>query len=517
MTKPLSPPDNATLDPPDWDEAAASAHRMIDFAVAHLRDVRARPAWQPMPTDIRAGFNTGLPDAPQPLETVFDEMRARVFPWAMGNNHPRFWAWYMGAGCFTGALADFLAAIDGSNLGSGDTAAAKIDEQIIDWLRRMLCFPEGASGTLVNGGSMANLIGLTAARNAMAGIDLREHGVADMPVPLRFYASDQVHTCHLKAMNVLGLGARALRRVGTDTDYRMDVGALQAAVAADRAGGLRPACVIATAGTTNTGAIDPLPDTADLCGDEGLWLHVDGCIGALFAIAPENRHLVDGIDRADSLALDLHKGLHAPFDVGCALLRDRQLHRATFDEGAEYLQLASRGIAASEHLHSYSLETTRGFRALKLWMMLKHHGIETFGRILDRNIAQARHLTKLIDAEPELALMAPTASTIVCFRHDPGGMDEAELRDHNTEIMLRLQETGAAVITDTTLRGRHCLRVAICNHRTRNDDLDLFVAEVLRIGQALRADDARRRPRDPGLVRQLSQEDTSASHDRLHQ
>ncbi|MCC5968697.1 MAG: aminotransferase class V-fold PLP-dependent enzyme [Pararhodobacter sp.] len=458
---------------------------MIDFAIAHLRDVRMRPVWQPMPDPIRAGFKTGLPEAPQPLDAVFEEMQARVFPWAMGNNHPRFWGWYMGAGCFTGALADFLAAIDGSNLGSGDTAASKVDEQVTDWLRQILGFPQGASGTLVNGGSMANLIGLTAARNAMAGTDLRKNGVADMPVPLRFYASDQVHACHLKAMNLLGLGSRAIRLAGTDMAYRMDVDALQAAIAADRAKGAKPACVIATAGTTNTGAIDPLPAIADLCRDEGLWLHIDGCVGALFAIAPENRDLVTGIERADSLALDLHKGLHAPFDVGCALLRDARLHRATFDESAEYLQLASRGIAAAEHLHRYSPETTRSFRALKLWMMIKHHGVETFGRILDRNIAQARHLTRLIVAEHELALLAPTASTIVCFRHDPGGMDEAALRAHNTEVMLRLQESGLAVLTDTTIRGQHCLRVAICNHRTRSEDLDLLVGEVLRIGKEI--------------------------------
>ncbi len=484
MTQRVPLPDNVTLDPDDWNAAAALAHRMIDFAVGHLRDVHDRPVWQPMPENIRAGFRTGLPEAPQPLEAIFEEMRTRVLPWAMGNNHPRFWAWYMGAGCFTGALADFLAAIDGSNLGGGDTAASKVDEQVTDWLREMLGFPDGASGTLVNGGSMANIVGLTAARNAMAGIDLREHGLAAMPAPLRIYASDQVHTCHLKAMNLLGLGARSMHRVATDAAYRMDVAALQAAIVADRAQGVKPACVIATAGTTNTGAIDPLPEIADLCRDEGIWLHIDGCIGALIAIAPQNRYLVAGIERADSLALDLHKGLHAPFDVGCALLRDRRLHRTTFDESAEYLQLAERGIAAAEHLHRYSPETTRSFRALKLWMMLKHHGIETFGRIIDRNIDQARYLADKVTATPGLELMAPVQTSIVCFRHDPGDMDEPALRAHNREIMLRLQESGVAVLTDTTISGRHCLRVAICNHRTRNEDLDLLLHEVLRIAAA---------------------------------
>jgi glutamate/tyrosine decarboxylase-like PLP-dependent enzyme len=474
-----------TLDPENWEEMRRLAHQMVDDALDRVRGLRDGPVWQPMPDALRDSFSGPVPLTPTPLDRVYADVTDKLYPHAMGNGHPRFWAWYMGAGCVTGALADFLAAIDGSNLGGGDTGANLVDCQITDWLRQMMGFPDGASGTLVSGGSMANIIGLTAARNAAASVDLHQDSIADMDAPLRFYASDQVHNCHAKAMNLLGLGAKALRLVATDGAFRMDLDTLRSVVAKDRARGVTPACVIATAGTTNTGAIDPIPAIADFCRDEGIWLHVDGCIGALFSIAPENRHLVAGIERADSLALDLHKGLHAPFDVGCALIRDRRLHRTTFAETAEYLQVATRGLAAAEFLHDYSPETTRSFRALKLWMMLRHHGVETFGRILDRTIAQARRLTELITAEPDLELMAPTATTVVCFRHAPGQMDEADLRAHNTEIMLRVQESGIAVISDTTLRGRHCLRVAICNHRTRNEDLALLVREILRTGNEL--------------------------------
>jgi aromatic-L-amino-acid/L-tryptophan decarboxylase len=487
MNQQLPPIAEESLDPADWDAMRNLAHRMVDDAITRLQGLRKGLVWQPMPAALRSGFAGPVPMRPEPLEAVYADVAARLYPHAMGNIHPRFWGWYMGAGCLTGALADFLADIDGSNLGVGDTAAALVDQQVTDWLRQMIGFPEGASGTLVNGGSMANIIGLMVARNAMAGVNLHRESVADLPVPLRFYASDQVHNCHQKAMNLLGLGGKALCRVASDAAFRMDVDALREAIATDRAQGLKPACVIATAGSTTTGAIDDLHAIADLCRDQGLWLHIDGCIGALIAIAPDNRHLIAGIERADSLALDLHKGLHAPFDVGCALVRDRQLHRGTFAENAEYLQVATRGIAAVESLHDYSLETSRGFRALKLWMMLRHHGVEAFGRILDRNIAQARYLNGLIESEPSLALLAPTATTIVCFRHDPGGLDEAGLRSHNTEIKLRLQESGVAVITDTTIRGCHCLRVAICNHRTQGSDLDLLVRDVLSIGRALHA------------------------------
>jgi len=472
-----------TLDPADWAKTRALAHRMVDDAIDHLGGVRDRPLWQAMPASVQATFSEPLPQGPQPLEQVYSEITAHLMPHPMGNIHPRFWMWYMGAGNFTGALGDFLAAIDGSNLGGGNMAASLIDRQVTEWIRDMIGFPEGASGTLVNGGSMANIIGLMAARNAMAGVDLRQEGVDAMPQPLRFYASDQVHSCHYKAMNLLGLGKKSLCKLPSDDAFRMDTVKLKAMIRADREYGSRPACVIATAGTTNTGSIDDLSAIADLCANEGIWLHVDGCIGALMAIAPDHRHLVAGIERADSLALDLHKGLQAPFDVGCALVRDRKQHRQTFAEDAEYLQKMSRGIAAAEFLHDYNLDTTRGFRALKIWMMLKEHGVAKFGRLIDQGIAQAKYLDGLIENEAVLELMAPTVIDIVCFRYNPGGLDEGTLRDLNIEIMLRLQETGVAAVSDTTIHGRHCLRAAICNHRTRHADLDLLVTEVLRTGE----------------------------------
>jgi glutamate/tyrosine decarboxylase-like PLP-dependent enzyme len=473
---------DATLDPGDWTEFRAVAHAAIDDATDRIRALRDGPVWRPMPDDVRAFFADPLPVAPQPLGEVYAQVANHVIPYAMGNVHPRFWAWYMGSGDLTGALADFLAGVDGSNLGGGDTAANLVDQQVTRWIREMMGFPGEASGALVSGGSMANIIGLTAARNAMAGNDIRQDGVTHMERPLAFYASGQVHSCHHKAMNLLGLGARALRHVSTDESYRMDLGALRDAIEADRRSGTTPACVIATAGSTNTGSVDDLDAIADLCRREGIWMHVDGCIGALIAIAPENAHLVAGMERADSLALDLHKWLHVPFDVGCVLIRDRELHRETFAENAEYLQRATRGLAAGEFLHDYTLETTRSFRALKVWMMLKQHGVATFGRLIDQNIAQARYLTELLEAAPSLELMAPTATSVVCFRFNPGGLTEDGLRALNTELLLRLQESGLAAPSETTLRDRYCLRVAFCNHRTRRSDIEALVAATCRFG-----------------------------------
>jgi glutamate/tyrosine decarboxylase-like PLP-dependent enzyme len=422
-----------------------------------------------------------------PLDEVYAAVVDTVMAYPMGNIHPRFWAWYMGSSNVTGALGDFLAAIQGSNLGGGNHAAALLDGQVVNWCKEMLGFPTDASGTLVSGGSMANLIGLTVARNVKAGVDVREEGVAAMPQPLRFYGSNQIHSCHRKAMEALGLGNRALRRIETDACLRIDLGRLEAAIVQDRTLGLRPACIIANAGTVNTGAIDDLHGLADLAAREGLWLHVDGCIGALIAIAPQHRHLVSGIERADSVALDPHKLLHAPFEAGCVLVRDASAHRRAFAVTPEYLATAPRGLAAADWLHEYGLQTSRGFRALKIWMALKEHGVAKFGRLIDQTIAQARYLTQKIEVEPLLELVAPATINIVCFRFRPPGIDAPGLKEINVEIMLQLQERGIAVLSDTTVHGEHCLRVAIANHRTRRVDLDSLVREVVRIGLELQA------------------------------
>jgi aromatic-L-amino-acid/L-tryptophan decarboxylase len=471
-----------TLDPDDWGAALELTHQIVEDSVRYLRDVRERPVWRDMPADARSFFSAPLPREPEPLSDIYREVAENVMPYPMGNVHPRFWSWYMGSSNFTGALGDFLAAIQGSNLGGGNHAAALMDQQVVGWFKDMIGFPASASGTLVSGGSMANIIGLTVARNVKAGVDVRECGVAAIEKPLRFYGSDQLHSCHRKAMEALGLGNQALRRVPTDNELRIDLASLRRAIARDRAAGFLPACVIATAGTVNTGAIDDLKALVALAAQEDLWLHVDGCIGALIAIAPQNAYRVAGIEKADSIALDPHKWLHAPFEAGCALVRNASVHRSAFAVTPEYLEMTPRGLAAAPWLHDYGLQTTRGFRALKIWMALKEHGIEKFGRLIDQNIAQGHYLGALIEAEPLLELISPPTINIICFRYRHEGMDENGLKTLNTEIMLRLQEQGIAAISDTTVHGEHCLRVAINNHRTQREDLDLLVRETIRLG-----------------------------------
>ena len=475
-----------SLDPSDWPSFRVAAHRAVDLGLDNLQTRRDLPVWRPMPPEVRARWAAPLPLGPAPLDRVLDDLAQNLLPFGMGNTHPRFFGWYMGGSNPTGAVADFLAAIEASNLGGGDTAAAAMDAQVCRWLVSAMGFPDTASATLVSGGSMANMIGLTVARNAMAGVDVRRDGITDLPHPLVFYASSEAHSANQKAIEALGLGSRALRLVPTDADFRIDLAALSAAVTEDRTAGRKPACVIGTAGTTSTGSIDDLTALADFCAAQGLWFHVDGAIGAMLRLSQTYGDLVAGLDRADSLALDLHKWFQAPLACGAAILRDGQRHFDTFNLHGAYLQKMPRGVASGPHLGDYGLDLSRSLMALKVWLMLREKGVAPFGQLCDHQIRLAGRLTSAIERSHDLELMAPTVLNIVCFRHrGRPGMTADQRKDFNIELMLRIQESGLAVPTDTTIAGRHALRAAIVNHRARAEDIDLLVAALHQTGAEL--------------------------------
>jgi glutamate/tyrosine decarboxylase-like PLP-dependent enzyme len=483
--------DFETLDPADWEAMRALAHRMVDDAVDLLRSAGEGPVWRPVPREVKERLRAPAPNAPGSPEAIYAEYLRDILPYRMGNIHPRFWAWYMGNGTFTGALGDFLAAVTNSNVGGGNHAAPLVEAQVVDWLREMVGLPRGTSGLLTSGGSVANLIGLTVARNAAAGYDVRRDGVRAAPGPLVAYASTEVHSSNHKAIETLGLGREGLRDVPVGPDYRIDLAALEGRIAADRAAGAVPFCVIGNAGTINTGAIDDLEALADLCARERLWFHVDGAIGAVAVLAGSVRPQLAGLERADSVALDLHKWMHVPFEAGCALVRHEAAHRAAFTLTPEYLahEADGRGLAAGAWWPSdYGLQLSRQFRALKVWMSVKEHGLERYGRMIQRNVEQAHYLGRLIDAEPRLERLAPIGLDIVCFRFDPGGLAPEALNRLNQDILVELHEQGIAAPSSTTLGGRTCLRVAIANHRSRDGDFELLVREVLRLGEALSAD-----------------------------
>ncbi len=486
-------PVEETLDPVDWSAVTALGHRMVDDLFDYLRTVRERRPWTSVPAETRARFTRPLPHAPADPAAIYAEFREHVLPYPSGNIHPRFWGFVMGTGTPLAALAEMLAAGMNPNVSGFDDSATLVEGQVIAWLRASLGFPAAAGGLLVSGGSLANLVGLTVARNSRAGFDVREKGLHAAPRPLVLYASRETHSSVRKAVETLGLGRESLRLLPVDSDYRVDLAALRAAIVADRAACLQPFCIVGNAGTVNTGATDDLVALADLAQGEKLWLHVDGAFGALAAWSPELRAQVAGLERADSLAFDLHKWGYVPYEAGCVLVRDGTLQRSAFDVTAAYLAPAGGGLAPEgPKLSDLGPQLSRGFRALKVWMALQEHGLDKLARLIRQNVAQAAYLAELVRAQPELELGAPVPLNIVCFRYrgrpgQPGALGDEALNELNSALLVRLHEDGIAVPTYTRLGGRYLLRVAITNHRSRREDFEVLVHEVLRLGRELHA------------------------------
>lgn len=489
MTPEMSIPAEETLDPDDWEAMRSLGHRMVDDMVAYIQGLRDSPAWRHAPEVVKAHFDDGPPLDPQPAQDVYTEFTEYVLPYLLGNSHPRFWGWVAGTGTVMGAFAEFLATA--ANIPSGCFAYVSpnyVERQVIQWLVDLFGFPSGASGLLTTGCSSSNLVGLAVARNARAGNDVRRSGLSTGH-RMVLYASEEAHSSIQKAVELLGLGSDALRPVPINEAQQIDLPALRAAIDRDRQQGYAPFCVVGVAGTTNEGAIDDLEGLADLCQEEELWFHVDGAFGAWAAIAPASRHLVAGMERADSLAFDLHKWMYLPYPIGGLLVRREEDHRNAFSLHPTYLAHGEgdRGLTGIDlpWTSDYGIELSRGFSALKAWMTIKEQGIRKYGRLIQQNIDQAQYLAALVEATPELELALPPALNVVCFRYVQEGLNEAQLDLVNKQIEVELQERGIAVPSVVTIRGKQYLHAAITNHRSRKEDFDVLVAEVIRLGREL--------------------------------
>lgn len=475
-----------TLDPQDWRAMRELGHRMVDDMMSYLQTIREQPAWRPLPRAVKENLNQPLPLVPQGDEKAYQDFLENVLPYPHGNIHPRYWGFVNGTGSALGMLAEMLAATVNSNVGGGDHSAVYVEQQVLAWCKEMLGYAPEASGILVSGGSMANLMGLAIARNALAEFDVRNDGVRAVPGLMTVYCSSEAHSSVQKAVELLGLGRNALRKIPVDRHHRLEVASLEKTLAEDRRAGCVPFCLIGNAGTVNTGAIDPLEALADICQREKLWFHVDGAFGALAALVPAMRAQLAGMQRGDSLAFDLHKWMYLPYEAGCLLVKNKAAHEKAFAVVPTYLAPHDRGLMAGPPwFANYGLQLSRGFRALKIWLAFKSHGIDKFRRLIYQNIRQARYLAQLVEASPELEMAAPVPLNIVCFRFVSSRLDENQTNQLNRELMMELHERGIAVPTSTFLQGKYVLRVAITNHRSRREDFEVLVRESIRIGNEL--------------------------------
>ncbi len=464
-----------TLDPADWIKTRAQAHRMLDDMLDHIRQIRDKPVWQPMPQETREAFHAPLPRGPEAIADIHAEFLSSILPYGSGNTHPRFMGWVQGAGTVPGMLAEMLAAGLNANLGGRDHSGIAVERQIVEWVRALFGFPESASGIFVTGTSMANFLAVLIARTKALGANVRRSGVGSST--LRGYTSTAVHGCVRRAFDYAGLGSDALEEIDTDAAHQIDVAKLKARIASDRAAGLYPFMVIASAGTVDVGAIDDIKALAALCAEEQLWFHVDGAFGALGILAPDIAPRLKGIEHADSIAFDFHKWGQVPYDAGFLLVRDGKLHRDTFAAPAAYLRRDTRGLSAgSPWPCDFGPDLSRGFRALKTWFTLKAFGTEKLGEMISQACAVARHLEARVRSEAELELVSGAGLNIVCFRYR--GDDRL-----NSEIVADMQEAGIAAPSLTTLDGRVAIRACIINHRTGFEDVDALVDAALMFGR----------------------------------
>jgi aromatic-L-amino-acid decarboxylase len=457
-------------------------YRAIDLLAEHLAALPDGPCRTPVPDAARrALLEQPVPRHGMDADLLLDEVASTIVPYPMGNSSPRFFAWVNSPATPLAVIGELLAAGLNPSVAGGDHAATYVEHAALGWMRTLVRFPEQSGGILTSGGSVANLLGLAVMRHVKTGGRVREHGIGGAPSNLVVYTSSEGHSCLQKAIEILGIGHAHLRRIPVDADWRMNVGELERQVAADRAADLTPACVAASAGTVNTGAIDPLGPIGALCQREHLWFHVDAAYGGPAALVPEVAALYDGIDGADSVAIDPHKWMYVPVECGCALVRDPRAMRDTFSLVPPYL----RDDTALPWFSEFGIQQSRGFRALKLWMALRHAGLDGYQRAIAHDIAMARALQERLRLAADFELVSAGPLSITCFRYSPDrvrGRDE-EVDRLNRRVLDTVQREGRVYLTGTELRQRLALRACIVNFRTQESDLDALIDAVRRAGE----------------------------------
>ena len=462
-----------------------AAHALVDGVADHLGALPSGPVWQPLPDALRTRLlDLPLPDEPVALDDLVGDTLRDVLPHAMGNGHPAFFGWVNPPPSPAGVMTSLAAAAMNPSVVSGDHADVHLERAVVRWLAELVGFPHApGAGLLTSGGSAATIVCLAGARSralAAAGHDVRRDGLAGAPRPVA-YVPAEAHSCVRRALELLGVGSGAMREVPLEGG-RLDTDALRASIAADRAGGALPALLVGSAGTVNTGAIDPLDALADVAAAEDLWFHVDGAYGAFGVLDPAIAGRYRGMERADSLVLDPHKWLGVPVDAGCALVARGEDLRAAFSLIPPYLrQDTDEQVGTFAELGP---EQTRPFRALKTWATIAARGRAGLAAQVARANALARELATLIEREPALELAAAPETSIVAFRAHPEGCPTARLDEINRALPDAVQARGRAFVTGTVFEGRETLRACILHPDTTSEHLSTLVAEVVATARA---------------------------------
>ncbi|MCX6642026.1 MAG: pyridoxal-dependent decarboxylase, partial [Candidatus Bathyarchaeota archaeon] len=450
-----------TLDPESWDEFRVLGHKILDDMITHIMDSKTKSSRPASKEEIR-GLTKTLTKKGEGEQKVYESFIEDLLASSVGTKQARFWGFVAGGGSPYGMLADMIA----SGINWGDMpgfATSALNKIAVNYVKELLEYPPDASGIFLSGGSEANFTGLAVARNACAEIDMKTKGMQNVPKRMTIYMSDQGHDCLDRSVELLGFGNEALRRIPSDSNYKIKIDELKKTIKLDSSAGFHPICIIGCAGTVNTGAFDDLNALADLAEKEKMWLHVDGAFGAWVKLSKTHRHLADGMERADSLAVDLHKWMDMPYGIGCTLTRHPMEHVKTFVYGheAEYLKSVTGNLTDQLLTYNLGIRLSNHTLAVKPYMLLRANGTEKYGKLVQQNIDHINYLAELIQNQPNMEVCAPVESNIVCFQYKPKNLSDEQIEKLNKAILASLWAITWGVVTDTRIKGKYVLRA--CN------------------------------------------------------
>ncbi len=489
----------------DAEEIRRLGYHAVDIMVEYFQGMRSTPIIPEKTINgLRKCLDETIPRNGQDPHQVLNECQQKIVNQAFRMGHPRLLGWTLPSGTIIGAFADGIAGALNQNVAvSGSGIATALERLVIEWITNLIGYGPNAIGTLVSGGSMANLTGLVTARNIKANYDIRTEGVRQNPRDnnLVIYASAEVHGCILKAADVLGIGTNNINWVRVDENFRLDPHDLQNKIVVDKRNGKQPFAVVATAGTVNTGAIDPLESIGNICHEHDVWFHVDAAYGGFAMLSPKLKPLLKGIECADSIALDPHKWLFIPYEAGCVLVKNQAHLKQTFTMRSSYIHLHSNQSHKKDDVdfYEYGLQLSRQFRALKVWMSLKHHGVAKYGRMIEQNVRLTRYLVSLIDASSDFNVIATSDLSTLCFRYVPSHFQktygeqrlvpeekkESYLNSLNQAIVEMMLSDRRALLSTTAIKNKLVLRVCIMNYRTTKEDIEEMMEIIRECGSAI--------------------------------